>query len=65
MNSKKILIPAAILLAAIAIIVIVNQTSNRNRGGEPELTLYPTDTIFSFDFAALHFVAPDKNVFDS
>jgi diguanylate cyclase (GGDEF)-like protein len=29
--------------------------------GAPEITLYPRDTSFSFDFAALHFVAPEQN----
>jgi len=29
--------------------------------GPPEITFQPRDTSFSFDFAALHFVAPEQN----
>lgn len=43
----------------------VSLSDRMNFGSEkeptPELTLYPSDTVFSLDFAALHFVAPEHN----
>ena len=34
-----------------------------SQGGQPEITLSPKDSNIFFDFAALHFVAPEQNQF--